>query len=202
MFLRKHWIVLTVFLLAIVGASLYYLQTRPPKEPITIIKPTEVEKPPAETSPDAQQGGHFHTDGTWHKGPHEEHAPAKGTTPEVQVAPGGAQGSEPMPPVSEDGIAAGIPTESKPLSPITLEEYKQQFVEWENAPRDEWGIAQTADGGVKLFPKPPGQAGIWQTREEKEKASDLWWAAYEKKVAASRETRKLLNERARQLGGK
>lgn len=36
MFIRKYWIPLTVFFLAIVGVSLYYLQTRPPKVPIVI----------------------------------------------------------------------------------------------------------------------------------------------------------------------
>ena len=47
MFFRKYWIPLSVFIVAIVGVSLYYLQTRPPKEPILIVKPVEYEKPPA-----------------------------------------------------------------------------------------------------------------------------------------------------------
>ena len=74
MFWRKYWIGLTVFLVAIVGVGLYYLQTRPPKDPIVIYKPVEplpksevVEVPEGDTS----QGGHFHADGTWHEGPHE-----------------------------------------------------------------------------------------------------------------------------------
>ena len=76
MFLRKHWIGLTVFLVAIVGVGLYYLQTRPPKDPILIIKPVEplpksTEQPKAEVPSEPLQGGHFHADGTWHEGPHE-----------------------------------------------------------------------------------------------------------------------------------
>ena len=77
MFGRKYWIGLTVFLVAIVGVSLYYLQTRPPKDPILIIKPVEplpksTEQPKAEVPvDDTSQDGHFHADGTWHEGPHE-----------------------------------------------------------------------------------------------------------------------------------
>ena len=77
MFGRKHWIGLTVFLVAIVGVGLYYLQTRPPKDPILIIKPVEplpksTEQPKAEVPvDDTSQDGHFHADGTWHEGPHE-----------------------------------------------------------------------------------------------------------------------------------
>ena len=75
MFLRKHWIGLTVFLVAIVGVGLYYLQTRPPKDPILVIKPVEplpksTEQPKAEVPSEPSQGGHFHADGTWHEGPH------------------------------------------------------------------------------------------------------------------------------------
>ena len=174
MFLRKYWFPLLVFLVVIVGISLYYLQARPAKDPIMIYKPTKpIEKP---TQP---------------------------PTAEVRVGDTSAHVSEPTPSVSEGVIKAEIPTENKPLADITFEEYKQRFVEWENLPRDEWGIALRPDGkGVALFPKPPGQAGKWQTREEKEKASDLWWAEYKKKVAASRKTFQLLRERDRRLGGR
>lgn len=41
MFFRKHWFFLMVLIMAICGVGLYYLQTRPPKEPIVIIKPVE-----------------------------------------------------------------------------------------------------------------------------------------------------------------
>ena len=80
MFIRKYWIPLSVFIIAIVGVSLYYLQTRPPKEPIVIYKPVEplpkptVEKPEVETEApvgDTSQGGHSHEAGTWHDQPNE-----------------------------------------------------------------------------------------------------------------------------------
>ena len=77
MFLRKYWLPLSVFLVAIVGVGLYLLATQPPKEPIVIYKPVEpIEKPtqqPTTQAPvgDTSQGGHRHADGTWHEGPHE-----------------------------------------------------------------------------------------------------------------------------------
>ena len=76
MFLRKYWLPLSVFLLLIVGIGLYYLQTRPAKDPILIIKPVEpIEKPTEQPTPqapvgDTSQGGHFHADGTFHAEPH------------------------------------------------------------------------------------------------------------------------------------
>ena len=89
MFLRKYWIPISVFIVAIVGVGLYYLQTRPPKDPIVIVKPveplpkSEVKAPVGDTS----QGGHFH-DGTWHEGPHakvEQPPPAQVTEPTVEI---------------------------------------------------------------------------------------------------------------------
>ena len=73
MFFRKYWIPLLVFIVAIVGVSLYVLQTRPAKEPIVIITPVEpLEKPTAEApTGDTSQDGHFHADGTWHAEPHD-----------------------------------------------------------------------------------------------------------------------------------
>ena len=71
MFFRKYWIPLLVFMVAIVGVSLYYLQTRPPKEPILIVKPVEYEKPPAKgpvVEQPAADVGHLDADGTWHEG--------------------------------------------------------------------------------------------------------------------------------------
>ena len=71
MFLRKNWLPLSVFIVAIVAVGLYLLTTQTPKDPI-INKTTEVEKPQAEVPVgDTSQGGHFHEDGTWHAGPHE-----------------------------------------------------------------------------------------------------------------------------------
>ena len=90
MFIRKYWIGLTVFLVAIVGVGLYYLQTRPPKDPIVIYKPveplpkSEVAEAPEE---DTSQGGHVHADGTWHEGPHDPIADPAEVSTEVSTAP-------------------------------------------------------------------------------------------------------------------
>jgi len=76
MFLRKYWIPLSVFLVAIVGVGLYLLATQPPREPIKIYKAVEpLEKPtepPTTETPvveKTEEGGHFHADGTWHAEP-------------------------------------------------------------------------------------------------------------------------------------
>lgn len=73
MFIRKYWIPILVFTVAIVGVSLYLLSIQTPQEVIKIYKPveplpkSEVKAPVGETS----QGGHIHADGTWHEGPHD-----------------------------------------------------------------------------------------------------------------------------------
>ena len=77
MFLRKYWLPISVFIVAIVGIGLYLLATQPPPEPVKIYKAVEPEKPteqPKAEVPvgDTSQGGHVHADGTWHKGPHIE----------------------------------------------------------------------------------------------------------------------------------
>ncbi|MDE0014965.1 MAG: hypothetical protein OXU51_02175 [Candidatus Poribacteria bacterium] len=76
MFIRKYWLPLSVFLVAICAVGLYLLATQPPKEPIVIYKVVEPEKPteqPTTQAPvgDTSQGGHVHADGTWHEGSHE-----------------------------------------------------------------------------------------------------------------------------------
>ena len=64
MFIRKYWLPLSVFLIAIVAVGVYYLQTQPPKEPILIVKPVEFEKSPAKAPVgETSQGGHVHEDG-------------------------------------------------------------------------------------------------------------------------------------------
>lgn len=92
MFLRKYWIPLSVFVVAIVGVGFYMLATQPPPEPVKIyktVKPIEkptqqptVEAPPVE---DTSQGGHFHADGTWHEGPHD--APVEQPSTDVDETP-------------------------------------------------------------------------------------------------------------------
>ncbi|RKU19389.1 hypothetical protein C6503_07985 [Candidatus Poribacteria bacterium] len=100
MFGRKYWIGLIVFLLAIVGVSLYYLQTRPPKDPVVIIKPVEPLPKSEVKAPvgDTMQGGHVHADGTFHAAPHapvevsEAEVSADGQrVPDVQAAPANTQ---------------------------------------------------------------------------------------------------------------
>lgn len=94
MFIRKYYLPISVFIVAIAGVGLYLLATQPPKEPIVIYKPVEpIEKPteqPKAEAPveDTLQGGHVHADGTWHEGPHtvdtqtpvSEHEPPAGQT--------------------------------------------------------------------------------------------------------------------------
>ena len=108
MFLRKYWIPLSVFLVAIVGVGLYYLQTRPPKDPIVIIKPVDVEKPKETEAPvgDTSQG-HFHADGTFHQGTHEADAPPAVSASKSYI-PEGAAVSPNFPPVdpNEDPVEA------------------------------------------------------------------------------------------------
>ena len=90
MFIRKYWVPLSVFLVLIVGISVYYLQTRPPKEPIVIYKTTEVEKPKTkDPGDDTSEGGHFHADGTWHEVPHETEVPSAETPTPPRTTSGG-----------------------------------------------------------------------------------------------------------------
>ncbi|MCY3740168.1 MAG: hypothetical protein OXH00_04025 [Candidatus Poribacteria bacterium] len=92
MFLRKYWLPLSVFIVAICAVGLYLLATQPPKEPIVIYKPVEpiekpTEQPTAEVPEgDTSQGGHFHADGTWHAEPHEAEVPP---VPESDAADAG-----------------------------------------------------------------------------------------------------------------
>ena len=96
MFLRKRWVPLSVFLVLIVGIGLYLLATQPPKAPIKIYKTVEpIEKPTqqskAEVPNDTSQSGHFHADGTWHEGPHEQvavtQAPQTAPQPQETLSP-------------------------------------------------------------------------------------------------------------------
>ncbi|MYA71792.1 hypothetical protein F4009_15495 [Candidatus Poribacteria bacterium] len=78
MFLRKYWIPISVFIVAIAGVGLYLLATQPPKDQILIIKPVEpLPKPPVAEAPvgDTSQGENVHADGTWHAEPHDKSQP-------------------------------------------------------------------------------------------------------------------------------
>ena len=106
MFIRKYWLPISVFIVAIVGVGLYYLQTRPPKDPITIIKPVETEQPtakaPLKETPkppppgETAESGHWHGD-QWYADPHE-----------TEVQPPLAVDREPVAPRG-DGVAASAP---------------------------------------------------------------------------------------------
>ena len=106
MFLRKYWIPISVFIVAIVGIGLYLLATQPTTEPVKIYKAVKPIKKPTQQSTtqapvgDTSQGGHFHADGTWHEGPH---APQ---TPERSL-PSTAQGQSPIEPVSSETFTIG-----------------------------------------------------------------------------------------------
>ena len=137
MFLRKYWLPLSVFIVAICAVGLYLLAIQPPPEPAKIYKVVEPEKPteqPTTEAPvgDTSQGGHVHADGTWHEGPHET---------EVQ-------------PVPEAPAAAE--RELKPRPGSFLEKYLSQF-----SP-DEAKRAMSAWYGQAGVPPPPrGYKYIW-----------------------------------------
>ena len=100
MFFRKYWIPLSVFIVAIVGVSLYVLQTRPPKDPILIVNPVEFEKSPAKAPVVEQPAevGHVHAGGTFHAEAHDQVDPQ----PIVdKVSPGGHWSDAYLPPIEE-----------------------------------------------------------------------------------------------------
>ena len=152
MFFRKYWVPLTVFLVLIVGVSVYYLQTRPPKEPIVIYKttPVEAEKPTPEAPvEETQQGGHFHADGTWHEGPHEAHE-----------APNGAISAQPPVAASRDYTAISVQIPEGITDPDVLAAWKR--VDYIANNLWEWGgvaNAETPELIAKLMPPPNGFSG-------------------------------------------
>ena len=109
MFIRKYWIPLTVFLLAIVGLGIYYLATQPEKAPIVIIKPVEVKKlvepkppPPGESA----ESGHSHGD-EGHSGPQEAHETPAVSEGQNTPPPGAAtQPDFPLVDPNEDPVEA------------------------------------------------------------------------------------------------
>ena len=150
MFIRKYWVPLTVFLVLIVGVSLYYLQTRLPKEPVVIYKTTEVEKPTTEAPvEETQQGGHFHEDGTWHEGPHETHE-----------TPNGAIPAQPPVAASRDYTPTVVQIPEGITDPDVLAAWKR--VDYIANNLWEWGgvaNAETPELIAKLMPPPDGFSG-------------------------------------------
>ena len=123
MFLRKYWLPLSVFLIAIVGVGLYVLQTRPPKPPITILKPVDVETKPKPPPPgQTAESGHWHGD-EWHSQPHDAPAPAEVATPEVQGAPFRAQIAQPVNPQLPEQANAPFVDHTEAGFPIPRQEF-------------------------------------------------------------------------------
>lgn len=142
MFIRKSWLPVSVFLIAIIGVGLYLLTTQTPKAPLKSYKPVEVRKieatpkppPPGET----YETGHWHGD-EWHA--NDAHAPAEVATPP----------SEPNTPPSR---VATAPTQvSLPAAPdfsgayeALREKYPEQTRNpppFENVPVDLWDFEAT-----------------------------------------------------------
>ena len=149
MFIRKYWLPISVFIVAIVGIGLYLFATQPPKEPIKIYKVVQPEKPTeqqgAEVSSETDKGGHVHADGTWHA---EPHAPVEVSEAEV----------------SSDVLAAPVvadPANTK-IDAATLEsaarrlkdpEVSKAWVEWSKQARElRRKHIQAAGEGVALLP--------------------------------------------------
>ena len=124
MFFRKYWIPFSVFIVAISAVGLYYLQTRPPKEPIVIIKPVDIEQPKETEAPVGDTSeGHFH------EGTHEAHQPPFQLPPTEPVIPRGTPFANFTPDPNEDPVEAAYrrleyiknnPHEWGDLSPQTL----------------------------------------------------------------------------------
>ena len=178
MFIRKNWLPLSVFLIAIVMVGLYVLQTRPEKTPIKIDKAVEVEKPKAEVpTGETSQGGHFHADGTFHAQPHEPAAPATVVEPRATVEVGGYYGvggeliaAETISPGDDIFVAfrppAGVGPDWASMSPETLArfikgieehridapegyDYKRTANEW----RGKWRTALLDENGYPVLHK-------------------------------------------------
>ncbi|MDD9975718.1 MAG: hypothetical protein OXU27_17035 [Candidatus Poribacteria bacterium] len=150
MFLRKNWLPLSVFLLAIVGVGLYYLQTRPPKDPIIIYKAVDVETKPKPPPPgETFETGHWHGD-EWHA--NDAHAPVEVATPEAQGTPVDAQIEQPV----NAQIDAPMPEGSDTSTPyqILREKYPDQTQNphpFENVPVDLWDFEATKTAFMDHF---------------------------------------------------
>ena len=72
MFLRTHWIGISVLLVALCAVGVFLLRDETPKEPIKIYKPVQPLEKQTAQAPVAEtpQGGHWHGD-EWHAEPHE-----------------------------------------------------------------------------------------------------------------------------------
>lgn len=163
MFIRKNWLPLSVFLIAIVMVGLYVLQTRPlEKAPIKIYKTTEVEKPTQPQAPvgDTSQGGHFHSDGTWHEGPHEVPVPETEVAFDPQMVPPLSETQEGGIPLRTVSIPDGIDKDWALLSPEELttaikaiDEHRVEVPEGYYYKRNSDGTALLDENGYPILHK-------------------------------------------------
>ena len=124
MFIRKYWIPLSVLLIAIAAVSVYWTQTRTPKEPIVIYKIVEP-LPKSERQTGAPQG-HFHAE------PHEPIAePSEVRVSEPKV--------EPLPqPEHNKGAGNPPPFENVPVDLWDFEATKAAMIENINFVKANW----------------------------------------------------------------
>ena len=129
MFLRKYWLPVSVFLVAICAVGLYLLATQPPKDANRVYKAVEpTEKPtqqPTTQAPvgDTSQGGHIHADVTWHEVPHE---PVAETPPAA------------VPSLSDAELAAIPENMPKPDIPLPTDLKNMDWKEWSKKHHREW----------------------------------------------------------------
>ena len=151
MFLRKHWLPLSLLLVVICGVILYVLRSDVPEAPVKIYKPVEVEKPiepkpppPGETT----ESGHWHGD-EWHTDPHETHE-----------VPNGALPAQPPVEVSRDYTSAVVEIPEGITDPDVLAAWQRvdyianNIWEWGGVPN-----AETPALIAQLMPPPDGFSG-------------------------------------------
>ncbi len=183
LFQKNVWIPILIVLLAGVGYGLFHRQKTADQEPITIIKPVEIERPtakprsPKPTEPDTSvlqrpTSGHFHEDGTFHAESHEPAAPATVVEPIATVEVGGYGvggeliAAETISP--EDDIfvwfrpPAGVGPDWVSMSPETLARFIKEIEENRiDAPEgydykrtaNEWRTAQLDENGYPVLHK-------------------------------------------------
>ncbi|MYB93253.1 hypothetical protein F4054_19080 [Candidatus Poribacteria bacterium] len=130
-------------------AGLYLLQMQPPKEPIIIYKPVEVEEPVAKPPPPgASPNGHWHGD-EWHAEPHETHDPPETLVP---LEPAVEASRDYTPTVVE--IPEGITDPEVLAAWQRVDDIANNIWEW-------GGVANAETPGLiaKLMPAPDGFSG-------------------------------------------
>lgn len=137
MFIRKYWIPLSVFIVAIVGVSLYVLQTRPPKEPVLNVTPVEYEKSPAKAPvvEKPEPVGHGHADGTFHA---EAHEPVDPQPIANKVSPGGHWSDAYLPSDIEAAYADDPEALELAKAARLIRKYKDSLPPWEYSQKAEF----------------------------------------------------------------